>query len=106
MADPFATGLMALHRGPGSVAATYFAGGGGGGTPLRVIRSRPDVETGWAGEQPIVQASNVIDIQLSDVAEPLAGDVLELAGGERLVLAGEPMLDAEGISWRCGAEPE
>lgn len=104
MADPFATGLTALHRAAGSVAALYYAGGDGVGVLVRVVRSRPDVLTDWAGDRPAIQGSELIDVRKADAPEAAAGDVLELETGERLILVGDPLGDAEGLTWRCGAE--
>ncbi len=106
MADPFATGLAALHRAAGSVAARYYPAGAGTGVLIRVVRGQADRLTEWAGEQPIIQASNILDLRRADAPDAAAGDVLELDTGERLVLVGEPIGDAEGLTWRIGAEAD
>lgn len=114
MSDPFAAAIDALFSGPGSAAAAYQPIGEAGGAafPIRVIRSRPDLSTGF-GEGRIVQASNSFEIRASDVARPAADDLVAIGGtvtdgaiegGELFALVGEPMIDVEGLTWLIGAE--
>lgn len=106
MSDPFATGLLALHQGPCSVAALYYPGGAGVGSLIRVVHSQADETTDWGAQQPVIQGGNIVELRKADAPNAANGDVLELDTGERLVLIGAPIGDAEGLTWRCGAEPD
>ena len=102
MADPFAAALAALHSAAGSVAAIYTPGSGGDPLPIRVIREQPSRDYG--GLERIVADTNIIVIRRTDVAAPARGDLVQI-GSEALRLNAAPMLDVEGISWSCPAEP-
>lgn len=103
MADPFATGLGTLHRGPGSVAAEYFVQGAGPAIPLRAIWDRQS-RTASVGDTEVVVPAVGLSIQRSDIAAPAEGDEIAI-GDDRYFVAAEPMLDAEGVSWMLDVEP-
>lgn len=109
MTDPFAAALAALFRAPGSTAAAYTAAGAAA-KPIRVILGQPSDEIRM-GRGRSVKGSTSIEIQRADVAEPATGDRVDLVGTAlpdgttALKLYGEPRLDAEGLTWVCGAVP-
>lgn len=104
MADPFAVGLVALHGAAAGLAATYFPVDGPAVPGIRVTRTRPD-RLGQFGDTAILPASNSFDILAADVAVPAIGAEILLGTGERFAISIEPLLDVEGVSWTCGAEP-
>lgn len=104
MANPFATGLGALHRGPASVAAVFTpAGGEPFADPIRVIRTTATVDL-QVGDQIVLAGSTVLQIMRADVAAPARFDRLTI-GGEVFEIIAEPHLDIEGVSWWCEAAP-
>lgn len=104
MSDPFSTALDCLFGGPASVEAAYLAGGTGAGVAVRCVRGRPDEAIGF-GDGQIIAATDIFELRRSEVAAPQAGDVIAI-GAERFVIRGACQLDAEGLGWRCGADPE
>lgn len=111
--DPFQIALDAIFTAPGSSAATYFPVDGDP-VPIRLILSRPDEVANFRGSS-VVQATYQLSIRRSEVPAPQSGDFVQIEGGEfpqldgvftdRLNITGDPMLDVEGITWTCGAEP-
>lgn len=102
MADPFANGLDALFHAPGSATAVYQEEGDWP-VQLRVIWSRPDQVVSFRNAG-MVQGANSLQIRAADVARPVP-DATVTIGSVTLRLVGEPMLDVEGLSWTCGADP-
>lgn len=111
MSDPFQAALEAQFEAPGSAAALYVPATG----PLvatRTIRSQPDQSVAFGNGQ-VVLASNQFEVMRSAVAAPVEGDAIQLVDADGWPLPGghfrisaEPMLDLEGLSWTCAAEPE
>ena len=106
MPDPFAAALGALFRAPGSAAA-LFTPAGGVPQQIRIVIEQPD-EDKVIGRGRVVEGSLSIGIQRSDVPQPAKGDLVELTdtaigGVTKLKLYGQPRLDAQGLSWTCGA---
>ena len=100
MTDPFVTALAAQFASPMAVAAAYTPAGG---APLaiRVIRSRPTLEMRGFGGSQVVHDIDTIELQASDVAQPARGDTLTIGTGSFRVDE-DPVLDVEGLTWRCG----
>ncbi len=108
MTDPFATALVALHSAPGSVAATYAIPGGQPVT-LRAIWAQGSKDAGGRVDRMVLD-TNMFDIMRSDVDAPVRGATIALSDprtGSALTFRvnGAPILDVEGISWACPAEP-
>ncbi|WP_373354078.1 hypothetical protein [Pseudoroseicyclus sp. CXY001] len=82
-----------------AVDATFYAGGSSEGIAVRIIRSSPDIERGFAGTQ-IVTGDFEIEVMKAAVPALGTNDVFEV-GDERLVIAGAPLSDAEGLVWRA-----
>jgi len=57
------------------------------------------------GSAQVLPASNTFEIRASEVAAPELGDLLECAD-ETFAISIEPLLDVEGLTWTCAAEPE
>lgn len=104
MADPFADALVALFNGPGSDGGVY------NGLPdgMRLILESPD-RLQSLGEGQVILATHVVLLMRSQVPDPVAGDTIDIVRdgqvAKSLILTGEPMLDAEELTWRMGAEP-
>lgn len=108
MTDPFATALGALFSAPGSVAATYTSIGGQP-VPLRVIWAQGSADGGSRSDRTVLD-TNMFDIMRSDVETPLRGAIIAFADPRsgaslKFKINGAPILDVEGISWACPAEP-
>lgn len=103
MADPFATGLAVLMRGPRSVAADYRADGADPAIPIRVVRHVGTEDLPF-GDTVIPTGTTILEISRADVAEPAADDTVTIAG-EILTIVGEPRLDRQGLKWLCEAPP-
>ena len=108
MVDPFVAALTAIFNAPGSVAAVYTPPGGAA-LPVRIIRSQ---ESAIAGDVRLVADTMVFDVRRSEVAKPAIGatlQILDVGGqpvvGEAFKINGAPLLDVEGLTWRCGAQP-
>jgi hypothetical protein len=110
MADPFQAALEALFASPMAIPALYIPMSGQV-IATRTIRSQPSavIETGSAE---IAVQTNEFQLMRSVVAEPddRARLVLLDEAGAPLPtgtfsLMGTPMLDAEGLTWMCEAEP-
>lgn len=98
MADPFATALGTLLRGPRAVAAVYTPNGGAA-VPLRTIRSAVDAGGPIGMGASAIADGNTFVLALADVpARPKRGDQLAI-GAQTLRIAGDGKLDAEGVSW-------
>lgn len=104
MSDPFAAALVALHRGPGSVAAVFTSFGGAPlPDPIRVIRNQKTEDMQF-GDTNIPVPSSIYSILRADVATPRARDTL-MIGDEVFTIVGTPRLDDEGLSWTVEAPP-
>ncbi|WP_342249378.1 head-tail joining protein [Sphingomonas sp. OTU376] len=111
--DPFQAALDAIFNGPGSLAASYQHSTGDFPT-IRVLLARPDEAATFRASR-IVQATYEVSVRKSEIYAPIAGAELTIPGQEfpqasgvitdRLRLTGDPMIDAEGLTWNCGAEP-
>lgn len=111
--DPFQAALDAIFTAPGSLEASYQHATGDFPV-IRILLARPDETTTFRGSR-IVQATYEISIRKSEIGAPIAGAELTILGQEfpqvsgvitnRLRLTGDPMIDAEGLTWTCGAEP-
>jgi len=104
MADPFAAALAVLHRAAGSVAADYtILATGDVLVGIGVIRSQGSEVSGARSARTITDP-NHFDVQKSDVAMPAKGDTLTI-GSETFRINGPAILDEEGLTWTCPAEP-
>lgn len=101
MSDPFSTALGVLFTGPCAVEAEFQPRGGARQATIMVVRSQPDQQISF-GDGQVVLPSNRFEIRCADVADPTDGDFLHV-GTEAFRLS-EPILDAEGLTWFCGAE--
>ena len=111
MFDPFQAAIETIFQSPASSAALYVPATG----PLiaiRTIRSQPDQSVPFGNGQ-VVMGSNEFQLMRSAVPTPAEGDAIQLLDPDGAPLpegyfriASEPMLDREGLSWTCGAEPE
>lgn len=106
MVDPFAAGLEALFKAPGSAAAVL-----GDDQPLRVIRHQPTLDLAF-NDTTVPVASNSVMIRRSDVNRPVRGMQLQVGSFAGVAqedpvfrIAGEPRLDVEGLTWTCELEP-
>jgi hypothetical protein len=106
VADPFAAGLSALHGTGASVAAGYTPPGGAE-TRLRVIHEQPSLVT-ETDEPGLIVDAHHFTIRLSDVALPAVDGVVVIdpdGTADAYRINGDPLLDTEGVSWSCPAEP-
>lgn len=88
---------------PGSDEASYKpAAGDVLPDPIRVIRSRPDLDTSFGDGGRVILPTNVFLIRRSEIAQPAKGDMLAI-GAARFKLQADAMLDVEGLNWRVGA---
>lgn len=102
MADPFATALRTLFRGPRAVAAVYLTDGVAP-KPIRVIRYQ-STEDLQLGDTNVPVGTTIVEIDRSDVEDPDDGDTVTI-GAEVLTIVGTPRLDRQGIKWVCEAPP-
>lgn len=102
MANPFATGLRSLFKGPRSVAAVYRPKAGGQ-IDCRVIIDRRSQDAEGEHAKFRLKAA-MISLQRADVAEPKKGDRIEV-GGEMFEVAAPPAWDAEALCWMLDAPP-
>jgi hypothetical protein len=94
----FAAALAALAADPNlGVSALWRAGGAGSGTPIRVLRSSPDV-TSAGFETSIVQPTDVLTVAADAIASPAAGDTITISAEVLTVQHAER--DATGVAWR------
>ncbi len=94
----FAAAMAALAADPNlSVSAVWRAGGAGAGTPVRVLRSSPDL-TSAGFETSIVQSTDVLTVALDAIALPTQRDTITI-GAEALTVQ-HAERDAAGVSWR------
>lgn len=103
MADPFATGLATLRVSVGSVAGSYTPPSGPVVDDIRVIHSQPS-EVSGDGDGAIVLDTHQFVIFRSDVDMPEHDGVIAIATGD-FRINGDCLLDTEGLSWTCPAEP-
>ena len=103
MADPFATGLATLRASAGTVAGRYIPPAGPAIEDIRVVHSQPS-EIGEDGETRIVMDAHIFVIFRSDVDTPAHHGIVSIEAGD-FRLNGDPLLDNEGLSWTCPAEP-
>lgn len=100
--DPWQMAVDVIFQSPGSLDAVFTAAGGAP-TPIRVIRSQPDRLERYAGTQ-FVSEDNAFEIRVSDVAAPAIDDLITI-GDSSFAITLLPVLDVEGLSWTCVAEP-
>ena len=100
--DPWQTAIDAIFQSPGSLDAT-FKTEGWVAVPIRIIRSQPDRLERYAGTQ-FLSEENAFEIRVSDVAAPLIGDLIMIDDASFAITL-LPVLDVEGLSWTCVAEP-
>lgn len=84
--------------------AVWRAGGIGDGTPVRVIRKRPDQVVGF-GDSRAVVPTVLVDVRRGEVPMPASGDTVEIEGETFAVIA-TPTIDAERLIWTCEASPQ
>jgi hypothetical protein len=98
----FSAAIDAMFGDPNmSVAAEWRAGGIGAPVSVRVIRTRPDVELGFADSR-ISTPSENIDVRVSQVAAARQGDTVAI-DGDVFTITGAPQRDTERLVWRCEA---
>lgn len=100
--DPWQMAVDVIFQSPGSLGA-IFTPAGGASAPIRVIRSQPDRLERYAGTQ-FLSEENAVEIRVSDVAAPAIGDLITI-GDAPFAITLLPVLDVEGLSWTCVAEP-
>ncbi len=79
--------------------------------PVRTIRSQPDVTVDF-GTSAAIQSTNVFLLRRTEpladgstaAIEPIDGDLIVTETGS-FMLTSEILLDTEGLTWTCGAEP-
>lgn len=100
--DPWQMAVDVIFQSPGSFDAT-FTPAGGASMPIRSIRSQPDRLERYAGTQ-FLSEDNAFEIRVSDVTNPAIGDVI-MIGDASFAITLLPVLDVEGLTWTCVAEP-
>lgn len=94
----FAAAMAALTADPNlGVPAIWRAGGTGAGTPVRVLRSSPDV-TSAGFETSIVQPTDVLTVTADAIPSPVAGDTITM--GAEVLTVQHAERDATGVAWR------
>lgn len=94
----FAAAMVALTADPNlGTAAVWRAGGTGAGTPVRVLRSSPDV-TSAGFETSIVQPTDVLTMAVDTVPAPDAGDTITI--GAEVLTVQHAERDAADVAWR------
>jgi hypothetical protein len=94
----FAAAMAALAADPNlGFSAVWRAGGAGSGTPVRVLRSSPDV-TSAGFDTSIVQATDVLTVAVDAITPPDAGDTITI--GAEVLTVQHAERDAAGVAWR------
>jgi hypothetical protein len=100
----FTAAIDAIFADPNMAAdALYKAGGLGAGVSVRVILTRPDLQSTF-GDARVTDDTTMLDVRVSEVANPVAGDTMTI-GTEVLVIQGQPLRDRERLAWKCEAVP-
>lgn len=84
--------------------AVYRVGGAGGGTAIRAVLRRPDVEMSMGDTRLIVDSVH-IDVRAADVQAPAIGDTIQI-GDDVYAIHGQPRRDVLRMVWMIEARAQ